>query len=159
VQLAPILSVAGAGVFLGDFVAFKLGRRWSGTRLPRALDLLGSRRWLSLVDAVVERYGLQALFGARFLPGVRLPVHILVGLQGMPVSAYTRVSLLSVIVYVPLMFGLAYAFGEEIEAALESLQSLQEVAWGLFLVGVGLWWGIRVWQSRPSVVGPGRSVP
>lgn len=108
---------------------------------------------------MLERYGKQALFWARFLPGVRLPAHILVGLQGMPVSAYTRVSLLSVIVYVPLMFGLAYAFGEEIDAALDSLRSLQEVTLGLFFVGVGLWGIIRVWLSRPSVVGPGRSVP
>jgi membrane protein DedA with SNARE-associated domain len=158
VQLAPILAVSGAGVFLGDFLAFGLGRRWSGTRLPHALDFLESRRWISLVGALLERYGMRALFWARFLPGVRLPAHILVGLQGMPVSAYTRVSLLSVIVYVPLMFGLAYSFGDEIEAALDSLQSLQEVAWGLFFVGVGLWWVIWLWLSRPSVVGPGRSV-
>lgn len=43
VQLSPILSVAGAGVFLGDFLAFRLGRRWNGTRLHRSLDFLGSR--------------------------------------------------------------------------------------------------------------------
>jgi len=91
---------------------------------------------------------MHALFWARFLPGVRLPAHVLMGLQGMSAVASTRVCLLSVVVYVPMIFVLACSLGDEIEAALDALQSLQDRAWGFFFVVVGLWCVIRVWMSR-----------
>jgi len=158
VRLITVLSVASAGVFLGDFLAYRLGRRWSSARLQRPLTFLGSRQWLGTVKAFLDRYGTHALFWARFLPGVRLPAHVLVGLHGMPVATYTRVSLLSVAAYVPVIFALAYSFGDEIEAALGSLKSLQETAWGLFFLAVSLWFMIRFWTSRLSLASRRRPV-
>jgi membrane protein DedA with SNARE-associated domain len=107
VELTPILGVTVAGVFLGDAVAFWVGRRWSGTRFHRSLSLLGDSRWRAVVWTFVDRYGSRALFGARFLPGVRLPAHVLAGMRGMSVATYSRVSLLSVVVYVPAVFWVA----------------------------------------------------
>jgi membrane protein DedA with SNARE-associated domain len=157
VQLVTILSVAGSGVFLGDFFAFWLGRHFGRAQLQRALHFLGSHRWLSFVGAFLDRYGMWALFWARFLPGMRLPAHVLVGMHGMPTVTYVWVSLLSVVVYVPVIFALAYSFGEEIEAGLHSLKSLGNVTWGLFLFAIGVWLAVRFLAAKLALASRKRS--
>jgi membrane-associated protein len=157
VQLATVLSVSAAGVFLGDFFAFWLGKRWGKMRFPQTLACLDAQRWLHLVSVFLDRHGLWALFWARFLPGVRLPAHILVGIHGIPVATYVRVSLLSVALYVPLVFALAVSFGDEIDAAFLTLKSLGDAAWIGFFLAVILWLFLRFWWSRLSVAGRGRT--
>ncbi len=157
VHLVTVLSVSAAGVFLGDFLAFWLGKRWGKTRFPRALTYLETHRWLNFISAFLDRYGFWALFWARFLPGVRLPAHILVGMHGMPVAMYIRVCLLSVALYVPIVFILAFSFGDEIDAAFLTLKSLGDAAWTGFFLAVGLWFFIRFWLSRTSMAGRRRT--
>jgi membrane protein DedA with SNARE-associated domain len=130
--LALVLGVTGAGVFLGDFLAFQLGRsyrHWGGW-FPFCS---GNDRWG--ITPFVARYGVSAVFWARFLPGARLATHVLVGLTGMPVRPYVQVTLLSVGVYVPLMLLLAASWGEEIKAALQASHQVGHVTWGLLSGG------------------------
>lgn len=157
VHLVTVLSVSAAGVFLGDFFAFWLGKRWGKIRFPRALAYLDTQRWLQFISAFLDRHGLWALFWARFLPGVRLPMHILVGMHGIPVATYVRVSLLSVALYVPLVFALACSFGDEIDTALLALKSLGDATWIGFFLAVLLWLLLRFWWSRMSMAGRGRT--
>lgn len=147
VQLAAVLGVTSVGVFLGDFFAFWLGRRVGDAHRGRAVPVL-NRPWFALVRAFMERYGIWALFWSRFLPGVRLPAHILMGVHGMRPATYVRVSLLSVVVYVPLIFALAYSFGDEIEAGLAAVKHLGYLTWELLLVIIGAWLLLRVVLSR-----------
>ena len=148
VQLVTVLSVAAGGVFLGDFLVFWLGRRWGSAWLQPSLTFPGSRQWLDMLRGFLDRHGARTLFWARFLPGARLPTHVLVGAHGMSVVTYTRASLLSVAFYVPAVFALAYSFGDKIGAALNLLKSLGDVTWGTFLLTVILWSVIRFWASR-----------
>ena len=148
VQLVTVLSVAAGGVFLGDFLVFWLGRRWGSAWLQRSLTFPGSRQWLDMLRGFLDRHGARTLFWARFLPGARLPTHVLVGAHGMSVVTYTRASLLSVAFYVPAVFALAYSFGDKIGVALNSLKSLGDVTWGTLLLIVSLWSVIRFWASR-----------
>ncbi|HEV8713926.1 MAG TPA: hypothetical protein VGX03_14005, partial [Candidatus Binatia bacterium] len=53
-------------------------------------------------------------------------------------------------IYVPVIFTLAYSFGDEIEAALTALQRLGHMAWGLFFLTVSLWLVTRLLVSRPA---------
>ena len=141
--LALVLGVTGAGVFLGDFLAFQLGRscrQWGGW-FPLCS---GNDRWGRFLTPLVARYGVRAVFWARFLPGARLATHVLVGLTGMPVRPYVQVTLLSVGVYVPLMLLLAVSWGEEIKAVLRASHQIGHVTWGLLSVGV-IVWGILKW--------------
>ena len=148
VQLVTVLSVAAGGVFLGDFLVFWLGRRWGSAWLQRSLTFPGSRQWLDMLRGFLDRHGARTLFWARFLPGARLPTHVLVGAHGMSVVTYTRTSLLSVAFYVPAVFALACSFGDQIGAALNSLESLGNVTWEILLLIVILWSIIRFWASH-----------
>lgn len=148
--LALVLGVTAAGVFLGDFIAFQLGRgcrQWGGW----FTFFSGKDRWGRLLTPFVARYGVRAVFWARFLPGARMATHILVGLSGMPVRPYVRVTLLSVGVYVPLMLLLAASWGEEIKTALQAGHQVGHVTWGLLGVGVSVW-GILKWYWSRGVV-------
>lgn len=148
VHLAAVLGVVGIGIFLGDFVAFALGRGWGGQRWCQVLIRRAHRSWFTTVGTCIDRYGLGALFWSRFLPGVRLPAHFLAGLSRMPMTNYVCVSLLSVMVYVPMLFSLAYSFGEEIEAALPVLHRTSDLVWVLFCIGLGAWGLFRCWPPR-----------
>jgi membrane protein DedA with SNARE-associated domain len=77
----------------------------------------------------------------------------------MSVGTYLGVSLLSVAIYVPVIFTLAYSFGDEIEAALNVLKRLGNVAWGLFFLVVSLWLVMRSLMSRPSSAKRRRTEP
>lgn len=146
-----VLGVTGTGLFLGDFLAFQLGRRWrhwQGEWLP---FLPSDSRGDGSLARCVARYGMRAVFWARFLPGVRLATYILAGLSGMPVRPYVRVTLLSVGVYVPLMLLLVASWGEEIKAALQAVHQVGHVTWGLLSVGVSLWLILQWWRARGAV--------
>ena len=159
VQLVTVLSVAAGGVFLGDFLVFWLGRRWGSAWLQRSLTFPGSRQWLDMLRGFLDRHGARTLFWARFLPGARLPTHVLVGAHGMSVVTYTRTSLLSVAFYVPAVFALACSFGDQIGAALNSLKSLGDVTWGTLLLIAVLWSIIRFWTSRVAPASRRRTAP
>jgi membrane protein DedA with SNARE-associated domain len=148
VHPVAVLGVAGIGVFLGDCVAFALGRGWGGQRWRQLLIRKVHRSWFTKVGTFIDRCGPRALFWSRFLPGVRLPAHFLAGLSCMSVATYVYVSLLSVVVYVPVPFTLAYSFGEEIESVLPVLRRVNDVAWILFCVGLSIWGLYRFWLSR-----------
>lgn len=151
VQLTAILAILGLGVFCGDFAGFWLGRRWIARSPHRALPFLRHGAWIDRFKTWLDRHRNRALFLTRFLPGLRLPAHIIVGAHGMPTGTYVRISLLSVAVYVPLIFMLAYSFGAEIDAALSSIHRLGNAAWGVVAVAIVLWTGIRYWITRASL--------
>jgi membrane protein DedA with SNARE-associated domain len=156
-SLAVVLGVTGAGLFLGDFLAFQLGRKcrhWQGEGLPL---LWSSGRWSGIITAFVTRYGVRAVFWARFLPGLRLATHILVGLTGMPVGPYVQATLLAVGIYVPLMLLLAASCGAEIEAALKVVHQFGALTWGLLSMGVSVWVMLQYRRSRGAVPSSQRS--
>ncbi len=151
VQLTTMLILLGLGVFWGDFIGFWVGRRWRGRRPRSALPFLQRSKWVERVQTWLDQHRNRALFLIRFLPGLRLPAHILVGAHGMPTPVYVRISLLAIAIYVPVIFTLAYSFGAEIDAALAALRRLGHATWGLLLVAVVVWRLFRFWLTRPSL--------
>jgi membrane protein DedA with SNARE-associated domain len=146
-----VLGVTGTGLFLGDFLAFQVGRscrRWQGAGASLGS---GSSRWGGLLASWVARYGVSAVFWARFLPGVRLATYVLAGLTGMPVGPYVRVTLLAGGVYVPLMLLLAASWGAEIDAALQAVHQVGLVTWGLVSIGISIGVLFQCWRSWGAV--------
>lgn len=151
VQLTSMLMLLGIGVFCGDFAGFWLGRRWRGRSPRSAFPFLHRSKWIERFRTWLDQHRNRALFFTRFLPGLRLPAHIIVGAHGMPTPIYVRISLIAVTVYVPVIFTLAYSFGAEIDTALASVQRLGNVAWSILLVAVIVWSLIRFWITRQSL--------
>ena len=152
VQLTSMLLILGLGVFCGDFAGFWVGRRWIGSSPRSALPFLRRGKWIERFKTWLDQHRNRALFFTRFLPGLRLPAHIIVGAHGMPTPTYIRISLIAVTVYVPIIFMLAYSFGAEIDAALASIQRFGNAAWGVLLVAILIWGVFRYWITRQSLI-------
>ncbi len=136
VQPVTILIVAGLGVFFGDFVAFWLERRWIKTRPHSPFPVLGRSKLIQRFKTWLDRHSSRALFWTRFLPGVRLPAHIVVEAHSMPIDTYIRISPFAVTIYVPIIFVCAYSFAPEIDAAFVSVQRFANAAWIIPLVTI-----------------------
>ena len=154
VQLTTMLAILGCGVFCGDFAGFWLGRQWIGKSTRAIFPFLDHRKhskWINRFKTWLDQHRNRALFMTRFLPGLRLPAHIIVGAHGMPTPTYIRISLVAVTVYVPVIFALAYSFGAEIDAALISIQRFGNAAWAILLIAIVIWGILRFRITRRSL--------
>src|ERR1700722_8092544 len=83
-RIAVLVALAAAGAFLGDNVAYLLGRRF-GPAITRRLfaSERGARRpaWARQSR---ERYGAGMIVVCRFIPGGRTAVTVTCGLAGYP---------------------------------------------------------------------------
>ena len=78
-----VFLVAALGSFLGDNIAFLIGRRVEPSRFP----LLRGRRltsWLGRARASLDRRPAAVILTARFIPVGRVAVNVLAGASGFP---------------------------------------------------------------------------
>jgi membrane-associated protein len=88
-ELALVVVSAAAGAFVGDHVAYVLGRGPGGRLLRRARP--GTRRYGALArarGALAERGGL-VLVVARYVPGGRTAVTVTMGAVGFPLRRFS----------------------------------------------------------------------
>jgi membrane protein DedA with SNARE-associated domain len=83
-RIAVLVALAAAGAFLGDNIAYLLGRRL-GPRISRRIfaGQRGERR-LSWARRSLARYGAGLIIVCRFIPGGRTAVTVACGLVGYP---------------------------------------------------------------------------
>lgn len=120
VQWGFMVSVASFGVFVGNAALFWLGRDGGKFSVPfRLFTVWRYEGRIDRVSLMLEQYGGWALFCVQFLPALRFPMHIAVGVSGMPILTYCKVTLLSIALYVPLLVTFAFACGAGIEDVLQ----------------------------------------
>lgn len=154
VQLLTMLFILSVGVFAGDFAGFWVGRRWVRRRSRKIFPFLDGSRHNRLTDRFkswLDNHRNRALFITRFLPGLRLPAHIIVGAHGMPTTTYARISFVAILFYVPTIFAISFSFGAEIHLALESLQRLGNLTWTALGLAVVAWCFVRLRITRQSL--------
>ena len=93
-HLAPVLAAAIAGAALGDGTAYWIGHRRQREILT-AWPLSNYPRVIEQSEAFFNRWGLLAVFFARFVPPIRAFVPITAGALGMPPSRFYAVNLAS----------------------------------------------------------------
>lgn len=150
----PTLAVATSGVLVRDLIAWLVGRVFGGWLLHRAWirRLLGDGK-LTRAQGLVSRHGALAVFMGRFLIGFRAPVFMAAGAMGVSVKAFAFWDLLGLVIAVPMMVGLGFAFGEPIaDLVFWGLQRARLVVLFAVVVGAGwLWWRMRQGaQTEPS---------
>lgn len=109
------LAVATVGVALRDLAAWALGRVLGDTLLHRdwVRALVGARR-LERARTLVSQHGAASVLAGRFLIGFRAPVFLLSGAMGIPLRAFVVYDGLGLLVAVPLVVVLGWAFGAPI---------------------------------------------
>ena len=86
-----------------------------------------------------SRRGALAVFGGRFMVGMRAPMFIVAGASGIPYTRFITWDLLNMTITMPLLLGTGYWMGPpvlESHAALPWLTNIVLVA----ILAYGLWW-------------------
>jgi membrane protein DedA with SNARE-associated domain len=97
-QLAPVLAAAFAGAALGDGAAYWMGHRrqreilatWPLSNYPRVIEQS---------EAFFHRWGMLAVFFARFVPPIRAFVPLTAGALGMPPAKFYAVNIPAVLLW------------------------------------------------------------
>ena len=113
VSWLPGLAGCFIGVYVGDLAIWLIGRTygkkvldWKWFRKRTGLQQLEScRHWF-------ENYGMLAVLISRFLPGIRVPLYLAIGmLEGRSVR-FPIWSLVAVVLWIPLLVGFSFWIGE-----------------------------------------------
>ena len=146
-KAVPVVLTAIASAVLGDNVAYWLGRRYGRLVLTRFIKIRPAR--IERMQALVLRYGMLAVFVARFVAGLRFMAGPLAGSTGLTPMRFFLANLLGAAVYVPVAVGAGYAIGyglgDQIDRLRRAVGLAEHVLVIVLLLAAGLVW---VWVSR-----------
>lgn len=116
--LVLIVGILSASV--GDNLGFWLGRRLGAAAVGRYGSRLGiSAVRLAASQRVLSKYGAVAVFGARFVPGLRFAAGPVAGMLGIPARVFVIANVLGACLYVPVVVGAGYAIGRSVGPHIE----------------------------------------
>lgn len=147
---APVIATALASAVLGDNIAYWLGRRYGRLVLTRFVKVPAER--IERIEALVRRYGMFAVFVARFVAGLRFMAGPLAGSTGLGPVRFFVANLLGAAIYVPVAIGAGYAVGYGLGDRIEWLRHLAGSAEHVVLIAIVLavaaGWAWVLWRNR-----------
>jgi membrane protein DedA with SNARE-associated domain len=141
------LVTTGAVIFADNLVFF-MGR-FFGRRLmeyPKFKVLFGEKV-MAKINSMNDRFGSLAIFVFRFLPGIRFPAHIALGMSRCPVWKFFLVDALAAMISVPTQVMLVYHYGDAILSVLKQFKIVFLVV--LVIVAIVYFWRQRRKPALP----------
>lgn len=125
-DLWVVIIVSYVGVMLGDSIVFGLGSLY-GKKLTRRWPF---RKFLTEERLVVvkrkfHKQGNKVIFAARFMPGLRAPIFFFSGTLHLPLRIFLFYDGLAALLSVPLIVGVVYHFGDEIDRVLHQIRKVE----------------------------------
>jgi membrane protein DedA with SNARE-associated domain len=150
------LPLCVLGVLSGDVVLYWVGRHWGeqilNWRLVRLVLSPAREQWLK---AAYRRHALKTVVTARHLTGLRAAAFLTAGIARVPFWKFVVADAGAAVLGVPLAFGLAYFFTDQIKEIMADVHRAERwlgLAGLLALVAmlvVGVWrWNRRVGKER-----------
>jgi membrane protein DedA with SNARE-associated domain len=135
-----------AGVLVGDLVVYFLGFVYG----EKVLSLPVTRRLLtrqreSQIKGYFHRHGFKILVSGRFVPGFRTAAYLTAGILKLPPLKLFLTDLVAATLSTSLMFGLGYAFADQIQSGIREVQQ-----WITLIVALGVasWLLYRYYEAR-----------
>jgi membrane protein DedA with SNARE-associated domain len=111
-RLGIVLAIGVVSAVTGDGIGYWLGRRYGRAAIERyGRWVLVTPVRLEKVSRFVSRYGAWAVFGARFVVGLRFLAGPLAGATGLPPLTFATANVLGALIFVPYAVGVGYAIG------------------------------------------------
>jgi len=145
------LPVCLVGVLSGDMVLYWVGRHWGANVLNwRVVRLVLTRKREQWLKAAYRRHALKTVVTARHVMGLRAAAFLTAGMARVPFWKFAVADAGAAALGVPLVFGLAYFFTDEITAIAADVHRVER--WlalaGLLVLMVVLVIGVRRWKRR-----------
>lgn len=123
------LAVCFVGVLSGDVVLYWVGHHWGEHIMDWRLTrfVLTPEREKMVVEAY-HRHGMKIVFTARFVAGFRAAAFLTAGIVRIPFWKFLLVDGIAAVVGVPLGFGVAYLFTDQLPAILRGVHRVERIA-------------------------------
>ncbi len=113
--LHPLTALLGCfiGIFVGDGLLYLAGLLLGrpALKLPILRNMLPEDK-VRTAETWFEKNGMMVVIACRFIPGTRLPTYFAAGLLGSKAKFFIIASAVAVAIWVPLLVGLSWFFGE-----------------------------------------------
>ena len=129
VSLVTVLFFCFWGIFIGDLLLFILGKYYgTGIFHNRLMRRTISEEKFNKIQKDLLSNGKWLIFVSRFIPGSRLPIYVIAGAAGMPMSRFVFYFILASFVWTPIPVLLAYFLGESV------IRFSKDYNWVLYLL-------------------------
>ncbi|MDH2385706.1 DedA family protein [Bradyrhizobium sp. CER78] len=148
-KLAPVLAAAAAGAMLGDGTAYLIGHR-SQREILSAWPLSNYPRVVAQSVAFFNRWGVLAVFFARFVPPIRAFVPITAGALDMPPVRFYAVNIPAILLWAPahVLPGVLAVTALHDYAGLPHHQHVGKHLWMFAVAGGAVIVALAIWTIR-----------
>jgi membrane protein DedA with SNARE-associated domain len=150
------LPLCVAGVLVADVALYWAGHHW-GERVCRwrpVRCVLSESRERQLL-AAYRRHGVKIVIVARHVVGLRAAAFLTAGIARLPFWKFLLVDFAAACVGVPLAFGLAYFFTDQLQAIVEDVHRVERWLLVAGLVAVAAWLARHAWRKGRESLGGG----
>ena len=143
------LPVCIVGVVAGDIALYWIGRHWG----ERILDWGWVRRVLSpareeALMRMYRRHAVKTIFTARHIVGFRAAAFLTAGIAHVSFPKFLAIDLLAAFVSVPVGFGVAFFFTDQLAAVLEDVHRVERWALLLLIAAAVVWAAVLAWRRN-----------
>lgn len=136
------LLVILAGVLAGDAVLYWVGHHWGEHVLDwRLVRQVLSRKRVARLLAAYRDHGVKIVLTARHVMGLRAAAFLTAGIARVPFWKFLAADAVAAALGIPVSFGLAYVFADQVYGVLQDVHRLER--W-LALLAVG---AVAVWLA------------
>ncbi|TWC01293.1 membrane-associated protein [Bradyrhizobium macuxiense] len=148
-KLWPVLAAAACGAMLGDGTAFMIGYR-SQREILSAWPLSNYPRVVAQSEAFFNRWGVLAVFFARFVPPIRAFVPITAGALDMPPTRFYAVNIPAILLWAPahVLPGVLAVTALHDYAGLPHHQHVGKHLWMFAVAGGAVILALAIWTIR-----------
>jgi membrane protein DedA with SNARE-associated domain len=148
------LPVCLLGVLSGDVVLYWVGHHWGERVLGwRIVRRVLTREREEALKAGYHRHGVKIVFTARHVMGLRAAAFLTAGIARIPFGRFLLVDTAAAMIGVPLSFGLAFFFTDQLEQVRADVHRVERWAVLLALVAVAGWIAARSYRRSRSLAG------
>jgi len=141
-----VVSIAAVAGFMGDQIAFWLGRRHGAALLAR-WPSIGAKA--GRIHALMLRWDAALIIGMRFAYGLRLAGPVLLGMSTLPGWRFAFFNAIGALIWALVIGGIGWVFGQTAESLLGRAQHYEGLLLlALAVAALAVWW----WRKRRAAV-------
>jgi membrane protein DedA with SNARE-associated domain len=146
------VPVCLVGVLSGDVLLYWVGRHWGERVLGwRVVRYVMSRQREESLKDLYKRHGVKIIFTARHVMGLRSAAFLTAGIVRIPFGRFLAVDAAAALVGVPLSFGLAFFFTDQLESIVADVHRVERWAVLIALVAVAGWIAMRAYRGSRAL--------
>jgi membrane protein DedA with SNARE-associated domain len=141
------LPVCVLGVLSGDVVLYWAGRHWGERILAwRVVRFVLTKEREETLKESYRRHGVKIVFTARHVIGLRAAAFLTAGIARVPFPRFLAADFAASMLGVPLSFGLAFFFTDQLERIMSDVRRVERWAILVVFVAVAVFIGVRAWR-------------